>query len=226
MFKKIILISAVMMLSGCITPPPQMTKGEAFPNVYKEKPASILVVPAVNHTTAADAIDLFSTTIAYPLAESGYYVLSVPYTKKFLEREGVVDGAQAKNVPLEKYKQLFGADAVLFVDLNKWDTNYNVLSGNVTVAAKFELYSTATQEKIWNYDSTIVYNTSGNSNNPLVNLISTAIQTATTDYVPVARIVNGRIISTLPTGQYHPRHDKDQLDKGILVHKVSTKEKL
>jgi hypothetical protein len=33
----------------------QVTKGEAFPKMYGEKPASILVVPAINLTTAADA---------------------------------------------------------------------------------------------------------------------------------------------------------------------------
>jgi hypothetical protein len=36
------------------------------------------VVPVVNRSKAADAPELYSTTIAQPLAEAGYYVMSVP----------------------------------------------------------------------------------------------------------------------------------------------------
>ncbi|MGB0894124.1 MAG: GNA1162 family protein [Parashewanella sp.] len=224
MIKRILFICTALFLTGCVTPPKVITKQQAFPKVYAEKPLSILVVPAINETTAADAIDLYSTTIAQPLAEAGYYVLSVPYTKKFLERQGVVEGAQATQVPLEKYKQLFGADVVLFVTLKKWDTNYTVLSGDVTVSAKADMYSTTTKEKLWNYDSTFVYVTSGNSGNLFADLVATAIQTALTDYVPVARIVNSNMIHSMPVGKYHKRYDTDQKDMAVLEYKVKPKQ--
>ncbi|WP_133408042.1 GNA1162 family protein [Parashewanella tropica] len=221
--KKLLFLCAVVFLTGCVAPPKFITKQEAYPKVYSQKPASILVVPAINNTTAADAIELYSTTVAYPLAESGYYVLSVPYTQKFLAREGITEGAMAVQVPLEKYKQLFGVDAVLFVTLKKWDTNYSVVRGDVTVAAKAELYSTHSEEKLWHYNSTIVFNTSGDSNNGLVNLIVTAVKTATTDYVEVARSVNGQMIYTMPKGKYHLRHGKDHQDVAVLESKVKGK---
>ena len=218
--KRILFVLLAVFLTGCQAPK-YITKEKAFPKVYNEKPASILVVPAINNTTAADAINLYSTTVAYPLAEAGYYVLSVPYTQKFLAREGIADGAQAAQVPLDKYKQLFGTDAVLFVTLKQWDTNYSVVAGNVTVSAKVDMYSTQTEEKIWSYDSTIVYNTSGNTGGGLLaDLIATAIQTAVQDYVPVARTVNSQIVHTMPVGKYHPRHGKDQKDVAVLERKV------
>ncbi|MBM7071839.1 DUF799 family lipoprotein [Shewanella sp. 202IG2-18] len=217
--KRILFLVMALFLTGCQAPK-YITKEEAFPKVYNEKPVSVLVVPAINNTTAADAINLYSTTVAYPLAEAGYYVLSVPYTQKFLAREGISDGAQAAQVPLDKYKELFGVDTVLFVTLKQWDTNYNVLAGNVTVSAKIELFSTQSKQRVWFYDSTIVYDTSGNTGNGLLNLIATAIQTANQDYVPVARAVNGQIIHTMPVGKYHPRHALDQKDVAVLERKV------
>lgn len=221
MLKKVFFMLIPFILMGCQAT--QVSKQEAFPDVYNEKPVSILVVPAVNNTTAADAPDLYATTVAAPLAEAGYYVLSVPYVKNFMQREGILDGTQAKNIPMPKYKELFGADAVLFVTLNAWDTNYYVVGGNVTVSAKFEMKSTATDRVIWQYDSTVVYNTSGNSGNLLADLIATAITSAVTDYVPIAHSVNHQIISTLPVGKYHSRHEQDGKDAGILASKAAPK---
>ncbi|TKB45571.1 GNA1162 family protein [Thalassotalea mangrovi] len=215
MMKKILLLTAVILMTGCQTT--TVTKDEAFPNMYKEKPTALLVVPAINETTAADAADLYATTIAKPLAEAGYYVLSVPYTQQFLFREGVVDGKQLEGVPLNKYKETFGADAVLFVTIKSWDTNYYVTGGDVTVAAKFVLKSTQSMDTIWEYDGIVVHNTSGNSGNLVADIIATAITTAMVDYVPVADQVNTRIVTTLPVGKYHQRHNADGKDKNVVV---------
>ncbi|TLU64611.1 hypothetical protein FE810_11000 [Thalassotalea litorea] len=215
MIKKILLLVAAIALGGCQTT--TLTKEQAFPNMYKEKPSALLVVPAINETTAADAADLYATTIAKPLAEAGYYVLSVPYTQQFLNREGVVDGKQLEGVPLNKYKEMFGADAVLFVTIKNWDTNYYVTGGNVTVAANFDLKSTQTMDTIWEYDGIVVHNTSGNSGNLVADLIATAIATAMVDYVPVADQVNTRIVNTLPVGKYHKRHNVDGKDKNVVA---------
>ncbi|WP_371185209.1 GNA1162 family protein [Thalassotalea maritima] len=216
--KKFLTIITVIFLSGCQA---TITKNEAFPKLYSEKPKTILVVPAVNNTTAADAAELYSTTIAQPLSEAGYYVVSIPFVEHFLQREGISDGEQAKQIPPEKFLQLFGADAVLFVNINSWDTNYYITGGNVTVSAKFELISTKTNNMLWQYDDIIVHDTSGNSGNLLVDVISTALTTALVDYVPIARQVNSQIVSSLPVGQYHPRHGKDNNDSGIVASKVT-----
>lgn len=224
MLKKIALLLTATVLFGCQTT--KITKQEAYPKVYAEKPVAILVVPAINLTTAADATELYATTIAYPLAEAGYYVLSVPFTQKLLQREGVADGEQARNIPMQKYQTLFGADAVLFVTLNSWDTNYYVTGGNVTVSAKFELKSTKTDETLWLYDDIVVHNTSGGSGNLIADMIATAITTALTDYVPIARIVNQKIVTTIPVGKYNKKHGKDGQEKKVIASKVTTTQNL
>ena len=220
MAKNITALLFLIVLSGCQTT--TITKGEAFPNMYGEKPASILVVPAINLTTAADAAALYATTIAKPLAESGYYVFSVPFVEQFLQREGIIDGEQVNNIPLSKFKEMFDADAVLFVTLNSWDTNYYVTGGNVTVAAKFELKSTTSNQILRQYDDIVVHNTSGNSGNLIADMIATALATALVDYVPIANVVNQRIVNSMPVGKYHKRHNIDAKDPGIIAAKVST----
>ncbi len=219
MFKAFLSLFLIVILSGCQST--KITKEEAFPKMYQEKPKSILVVPAINNTTAADAAELYATTIARPLAEAGYYVFSVPYIEHFLQREGIVDGKQARSIPVNKFKELFDADAVLFVTLNSWDTNYYITGGNVTVGARFELVSTQTQDVIWQYDDVVIHNTSGNSGNLIADLISTAISTALVDYVPIAHIVNARIVNSMPVGKYHKRHNSDGKDTGVIASKVS-----
>ncbi len=208
----------IFTLSGCQVA--KITKKEAFPKMYSKGPTSILVLPAINKTTAADAAELYATTIAIPLSEAGYYVFSIPFVEKFLQREGVVDGEQVSGIPLTKFKDTFGADTVLFVTINGWDTNYFVTGGNVTVAAKFVLKSTTTGEVLWQYDGVVVHNTSGNSGNIIADLIATAITTSIVDYVPIAEVVNRQIINSMPVGKYNPRHGQDGQDAGVIASKV------
>lgn len=204
MTKATIIIAAIVFLSGCKTTP--MNLQQKFPGMYAEKPKSILVVPAINNTTAADANALYSTTIAPALAEAGYYVISVPLVNEMMALEGVIDGRQVQQIPYELYKSVYGADAVLFVSINKWDTDYMVISASVTVSLSYELISTTTGNVLWSSKQTVVQDTGSDSDNLLVNVLVTAVATAASDYVPIAREVNRRAISTLPVGAYHQHH--------------------
>ena len=49
------LILCVLLLTNCA--PKLISKGDAYPDHYKEVPHSILVLPPINESTAADAKD-------------------------------------------------------------------------------------------------------------------------------------------------------------------------
>ena len=205
----IILSLGILVLSGCAVTKP---KSELYPSMYSEMPKSILVLPAVNQSTAADAPNLYSSTIAQPLANAGFYVLPTEVTQKFFQNEGLTRGEQFVSIPTQKYSKIFGADAVLYVTIEKWDTNYYVLGGNVTVGIKYSLKSTKTGNQLWKYENELVLDTSGNNNNSsslLAMLINAAVTTAVQDYVPVARQVNFISLNTIPFGKYHKEHRKD-----------------
>ena len=201
---------ALLVLSGCAVNN-KVAKGEVYPAMYREMPKTVLVLPAINHSTAADAPYLYSSTIAQPLANSGFYVLSTEVTQKFLDNEGLNTGDQLASVPPQKFGKIFGADAVLYVTIDKWDTNYYVLGGNVKVGISYKLRSTKTGEELWAYANELVMDTGGDSNGGglLGALIATAIKTSTQDYVPIARRVNYVALNTIPFGGYHNLHGKD-----------------
>ena len=99
--KVIIILLSLIILSGCAT---IITKGEAFPKMYNEKPVSILVLPPINESTAADAKEYYSTTIAEPLSFAGYYVFPIEIVNEVLKQEGIYDTELIVDLDASKFK--------------------------------------------------------------------------------------------------------------------------
>lgn len=217
-----ISLAAILLagLTGCVAP--MGTKHDAYPQMYTaKKPVSILVVPAINESTAAEAADLLNVTVAQPFTNHGYYVLPIPLVADIFKREGILEGTQVKGIPTSVFKKNFGAESVLFVTIENWDKNYLVIAGNVTVGIEYVLMSTETNEVLWSYDQKVVVDTSSSSGNPLVDMIATAITTAVTDYVPVATQVHLTALQSMPFGKYHP---KSGLDGNVRSVNLTAKE--
>ena len=215
-FKLLLMISLSAFLFGCAE---IETKSEAFPRMYSEseKPLSILVIPAINQSTAADAGDLLNSTLTIPFVDNGYYVMPISIVSDIFKREGVVEGGQLISLPSSIFKSNFGADAVLYVTINKWDKSYLVLAATVSVGMSYVLVSTRDNEVLWSYDQTIVIDTAGDSSGfILLDVIKTAVTTAMTDYIPIARQVNNSAVLTMPYGKYHPKVGTDGDAKVVL----------
>ena len=222
--KIIILILSLIIINGCAT---IITKGEAFPKMYKEKPVSILVLPPINESTAADAKEYYSTTIAEPLSFVGYYVFPIEIVNEVLKQEGIYDTELIVNLDPSKFKEYFGADAVLFTKIIAWNTSYYVVGGNVKVHIAFDLVSTNTGELLWSYNDELTVDTTGDDNNVggaaglLLQLAATAVKTATQDYTPLAKKVNATVLKTIPFGIYHAQHGTDQGLTGVNKKKMN-----
>jgi len=209
------IILAVSFLSGCVE---MGTKQDAFPSMYgPQKPVSILVVPAINESTAADAGDLLNVTVTQPFTNQGYYVMPMPIVAEIFRNEGIIEGTQIKGLPTQLFKENFGADAVMFMTIESWDKNYAIIAGNVTVGIEYVLLSTTSNEILWSYEQVVVIDTSGGSGNIFADIISTAITTGMTDYATVARQVHARAVTAMPFGKYHPRTGADGLDKSVVL---------
>ena len=194
--------------------------------MYEEKPLSILVLPPINRTTAADAKDYYATTIAAPLALRGFYVLPIEVTSEILKSQGIYDTETIQRQPVAKFKQYFGADAVLYTEITRWSTSYAVVAANLTVGFHATLKSTITENILWDYSGTIVVDLTGRSNSGnliadlIVGAVATSIAAAAADYVPYASLVNTQILTTIPVGKYHDEYLTDQgftfVDQGAL----------
>ncbi|MGO9613069.1 MAG: GNA1162 family protein [Dissulfurispiraceae bacterium] len=202
----------IFMLFACA--PEKISKKDAFPGMYQETTLSILVLPPINESTAADAKEYYSATIAEPLTYMGYYVFPVEVVMDVMKNEGAYDTETLMNLPPQKFKEYFGADAVMYIRITQWDTSYYVIGGHVSVGVALDLKSTTTGAELWSYKGVMRVNTSGSTSGGvgglLAGIIVTAIKTATQDYVPVARLANAMVISTMPCGKYHPLHGQDQ----------------
>lgn len=201
-------LAVALLLTGCAT---QQVKQDlsAF---RAAKPRSILVVPAANKSLDVDAPNYLLTTLTVPLAEKGYYVFPVHTAKTVLEQEGFYDGDQVHKQAPETLAALFGADAVLFVTINRWDAQYAVLATTVTVDFDYRLvYKDGTE--IWKANKKMQYTPQNQSTgNPIADLVASAVtaalQRAKPNYMPLAQMANVQVIAAEPTaipnGPYLP----------------------
>lgn len=181
-------------------------------------PRSILIVPVVNRSVDVNAPDYFLSTVTIPLAEKGYYVFPVNLAKRVLEDDGLSDADMVHNASTAKLCDLFGADSVLYVSIERWDARWAVLSTSVTVSLSYTIKEAKTGETIWQHTQTMVYvPQNSNTGNPLGNLIAAAITAAITkaapNYMPLAYQANARTFlpegTGIPAGPYHDLHGKD-----------------
>jgi len=206
-------LTLAFILSGCGAT--YVTKGSEFPKMYEEQPKSLLILPPMNESTDAEAKDYYMTTAEMPFALMGYYTFPVEMVTDIMKQEGVYDTEILYNLPMNKFHEYFGADAVLMTRIKKWDVSYMVIASTLTVSIEAKIISTKTSQELWKYVGTVKVDLSGgNSGGGLAGLvasaIATAINTAAADYVTYAHQANARIISTLPAGPYSEIYMQDQ----------------
>ena len=196
-------------LGACATTPPTYD----YTTFKAEGPRSIVVVPALNNTSNVTAPDWFLSTISQPFADRGYYVFPANMVRGLLNDSGLSDAGLIHRADARRLQPLFGCDAVLFIDINKWDSKYLVLSTTTEVEFSYELRSCKTNAVLWKNTQSIQYTPQGSSSgNPLATLIADAIVAAIEkghpNYMPLARQANLAAAATpgfgLPSGPYLP----------------------
>jgi hypothetical protein len=213
---KVLLIGAIAALTGCVNAP----KKADYTQFRTEGPRSILVVPVINKSVDVNAPDYFLSTIAQPLAERGYYVFPLNMVKSVMADDGLSDANLVHSGDPRRLGELFGADAVMYISIERWDAKYVVLATTVTVELTYVIKSTHTGEQIWSNHQQIVYNPQSQNGGGLVGLLANAvvaaIAKAAPNYMPLARQANAQAIDLkgtgLPAGPYDGLFGKDKSD--------------
>lgn len=207
--RALVTLSTALVLAGCVAQPVKQDMS-AF---TAAAPRSILVVPTINKSLDVDAPNYVLSTLPVPLAEKGYYVFPVNTTKFVLEQEGMYEADRIHNEPTERLAKLFGADAVLYVKINRWDAQYLIIAATVTVDFDYRLVNKDGTE-IWKEHKTMQYSPqNNNSGSPLAALIgaviSAAITRAAPNYLPLTQQANQQVFvlgpNALPDGPYRPK---------------------
>jgi hypothetical protein len=166
---------------------------------YREHmPRSILVLPPLNESVDVNAPYVWLSTITMPVAERGYYVFPVAVVDAFMKDNGLPGPDEMHSVSLQKLREVFGADAVLYVVIEDWGQKYVVLSSNTVVRARARLVDTATGIEIWQGRADFTEGSSGGSSDLLTMVISAAIEqiidTASDATYGVARQANALMV--------------------------------
>jgi hypothetical protein len=211
-FSKLLLIAGLSILAGCVATPPRYN----YTNFRTESPRSILVVPVTNKSVDVNAPDYFLATIATPLAERGYYVFPINMVKSVLSDDGLSDANLVHAGDPRRLGGLFGADAIMYISIERWDAKYVVLSTSVTVELTYSLKSAHTGQELWSNHQRMVYQPQANGGGIgglIANAIVAAMAKAAPNYMPLAHQANNGAINVqgtgLPAGPYDGQYRKD-----------------
>lgn len=202
------------LLAGCVAAPPRPT----YEKLLAAAPRSILIVPVLNDSVEVNAPEYFLSTIPIPVAERGYYVFPVNLVKRILEDDGLSDAGMVHAADPARLAALFGADAVLYVTIERWDARYLVLSTTVTVQLTYVLKDGRTGDTLWRERRVAAYQSdSGGGNSGVAGLIVAVVAAAVTkaapDYLPLARVANEQAMGSggngFPFGPHRPEYGTD-----------------
>jgi hypothetical protein len=217
-FRLISCLAVAALLSACASQPPAKLDYTAY---KASKPRSILVLPPLNNSPDVNASYSVLSLLTYPLAESGYYVLPVALVDSTFKQNGLTVAGDIHQVPPAKLRDIFGADAALYVTVSKYGATYTVLDSVTVVAASARLVDLRTGVELWSGSASASSAENQNNNNGggLVGmLISAAIKQIAHNLSDsgheVAAVTSNRLLSAghyngLLFGPYSPRYGTD-----------------
>ena len=187
-----------------------LTRGTAYPKMYEEHPTAILIMPPINKTNKVEAKESVYATLYMPLVNKGYYVFSPFLSQELLQSESGYDAEQFIDGSLTPFLRVYGADAVLFTTITRWN-KLSALS-QIEVAIEYTLKSTRTHEVLFHRSANVTVDASviSNSGSLLLDFIVNTVATALTDNVVGAKKANAFILQDLPEGKYSPLYLNDK----------------
>lgn len=189
--------AVVALLQGCATPP----KPYDYTAFKAARPASILVLPPVNDTPEVMAVPSVMAQMTVPLAESGYYVMPVSLVDETLKSNGMHTSAEAQAIPAPKLREIFGADAALYVAIKRYGSVYKVLNSETAVTLDAKLVDLRSGELLWEGNaSASSAEQANNSQGGLIGLLVKAvveqiINSSTDRSHPMAGIASQRLLA-------------------------------
>lgn len=208
-------LGIVMLFAGCAVPNKQEVDYAAF---KAARPRSIVVLPPLNESPDIKATYAMLSQATYPLAESGYYVLPVALVDETFRQNGLTVPGDIHTVPVPKLREIFGADAALYVTVTDYGSRYQVLSSVTRVAANAKLVDLKSGDVLWR-GTAVAAKDSGNSGGSLVGMLITAAINQAVNHLsdasyPVAGVTSVRLLSAGTQGGilYGPRSPKYQSD--------------
>lgn len=212
MRKLLLIIAAIVLISGCSQNKNLTKKSKAYKGIYEENTSSILILPPINRTTNVEAKETFYSSLIVPITQKGYYVLPPLLSLDILKEESAYDAEMFLNNSMKDVGELFGCDAVLFTVIHDWTKS--TIGSYITVKIEYILKSTKTDEVLFNRIGTITYTppnyvSGGGLAGALLSVASDMISTALTKEIELGRACNNFTLRDLPEGKNSPTFHLD-----------------
>lgn len=215
MFTILFSITMMVFLSGCNNNPEPYD----YNSFIKNKPKSILVVMPTNESLDIKGSSATLANSILPLSEAGYYVFPPALVNETFKHNGVNEAKEIRSVSLEKLKEIFGADSVLYINVKKYGNNYAVLSSKTEIELEAKLVDLHSGKTIWNKQTKFI-KSSGDSGGGIIGMLVTAVITQivneSTDQAYQASMIADNILfatncnDCILYGTYSPNFNKDQ----------------
>ncbi|WP_076789905.1 DUF799 domain-containing protein [Chlorobium sp. KB01] len=209
-------LSVFSLLGGCAS----SVSKQDYTNYRNSRPASILVLPPVNNSPDIKATYGVLSTVTRPLAEGGYYVFPVTLVDQTFKENGLLNPPEMHQAPLNRLREIFGADAVLYITIEQYGASYKVVTSDTVVTAKARLIDAKTGEQLWSGKATASSaETDSNNTNGLAGLLLKAVvkqvvSTSVDQGHDIAKITSRRLLSPRSDGLlYGPRSSLYQSEK-------------
>ena len=201
-------LSCALLLGGCAT-----TRAKYDYSSFREsRPASILVLPPLNSSPDVNATYSMLSQVTFPLAESGYYVFPVSLVDETFKQNGMTSPTDIHQLPVNKLREIFGADTALYINVRKYGTSYAVIMSETRVTAEGKLVDLRTGKTLWAGSATAASSEGNNSGGGLVGMLITAavtqiVETLSSQGHVIAGITSSRLLAAgRPNGLlYGPR---------------------
>lgn len=175
--KPLLVLAAIALITGCAT---QKTPYD-YSAFERNNPTSILVLPPVNTSPDIKASYSVLSQVTYPLAEAGYYVLPVAVVDETFKQNGLMNADEMHMAPPAKLREIFGADAALYIEVSRYGSSYKVLTSEVAVEASGKLVDLRSGDVLW--EGRALASTAENQNNSGGGLVGMLISAAVNQIV-------------------------------------------
>jgi hypothetical protein len=206
-------------LTGCASPPADYD----YRAYLDHMPRSILVLPPLDNTVEVDAECGLLSRVTRPLAERGYYVFPVAVVEAMMRENGLPTAGEMRQVSLKKLDEVFGADAVMYIDIRAWGTSYHVIDSVTTVTIDARLVDVKTGTELWDGRKSVELHSSGAGGDPITMLATALVTQVTSSSTDKSRNLSAGVghqlffdphVGLLP-GPYDPRRDEEMKQRKL-----------
>lgn len=205
-----LLTLAMTWLGGCAN---QVAKYD-YTAFRKAAPKSILILPPTNQSPDIQASSGILATATFPVAEGGFYVYPVALVAQTFKENGVTSPDEIQQLPIAKLREVFGADAALYLTVKNYGASYQVVASNVQVTLEAKLVDMRSGDLLWQGKATASNQEGRNNQGGLVGMLVAAlveqiINSSITDpSYRIGAIANSRLLTANPDANgmlYGPR---------------------